>query len=89
MVYIANMSENNKDLNVLYTTSDEFRKDYTGISTTDNSVDYANEFKNKYRNIDVLIIDDIQYLVGAEKTQEEFFHTFIDLHAKNKQIIIR
>ena len=73
---------------VLYTTSDEFRKDYTGISTTDNSVDYANEFKNKYRNIDVLIIDDIQYLVGAEKTQEEFFHTFNDLHSKNKQIII-
>lgn len=82
------IEENNKDIRVLYTTSDEFRKDYTGISTTDNSVDYANEFKNKYRNIDVLIIDDIQYLVGAEKTQEEFFHTFNDLHSKNKQIII-
>ena len=82
------IEENNKDLKVLYTTSDEFRKDYTGISNTDNSVDYANEFKNKYRNIDVLIIDDIQYLVGAEKTQEEFFHTFNDLHSKNKQIII-
>ena len=82
------IEEHNKDLKVLYTTSDEFRKDYTGISTTDNSVDYANEFKNKYRNIDVLIIDDIQYLVGAEKTQEEFFHTFNDLHSKNKQIII-
>lgn len=82
------IEENNKDLKVLYTTSDEFRKDYTGISTTDNSIDYANEFKNKYRNIDVLIIDDIQYLVGAEKTQEEFFHTFNDLHSRNKQIII-
>lgn len=82
------IEEKNKDLKVLYTTSDEFRKDYTGISTTDNSVDYANEFKNKYRNIDVLIIDDIQYLVGAEKTQEEFFHTFNDLHSRNKQIII-
>ena len=82
------IEENSKDLKVLYTTSDEFRKDYTGISTTDNSVDYVNEFKNKYRNVDVLIIDDIQYLVGAEKTQEEFFHTFNDLHAKNKQIII-
>ena len=82
------IEEHNKNLKVLYTTSDEFRKDYTGISTTDNSVDYANEFKNKYRNIDVLIIDDIQYLVGAEKTQEEFFHTFNDLHSRNKQIII-
>ena len=82
------IEENNSNLKVLYTTSDEFRKDYTGISTTDNSIDYANEFKNKYRNIDVLIIDDIQYLVGAEKTQEEFFHTFNDLHSRNKQIII-
>ena len=82
------IEENNKDLKVLYTTSDEFRKDYTGISNTDNSIDYAKEFKNKYRNIDVLIIDDIQYLVGAEKTQEEFFHTFNDLHSRNKQIII-
>lgn len=81
--------ENNKELRVLYTTSDDFRKDYTGIvNTTDNQMDYANDFKNKYRNIDVLIIDDIQYLVGAEKTQEEFFHTFNDLHGKNKQIII-
>ena len=83
------ITENNKDLKVLYTTSDDFRKDYTGIvNNTDNSLDYANDFKNKYRNIDVLIIDDIQYLVGAEKTQEEFFHTFNDLHGRNKQIII-
>lgn len=81
------ITDNNSDLKVLYTTSDDFRKDYTGIAnTTDNSMDYANDFKNKYRNIDVLIIDDIQYLVGAEKTQEEFFHTFNDLHGRNKQI---
>lgn len=81
--------ENNKDLRVLYTTSDDFRKDYTGIaSRNENSLEYANDFKEKYRNVDVLIIDDIQYLVGAEKTQEEFFHTFNDLHGRNKQIII-
>lgn len=81
--------ENNKDLRVLYTTSDDFRKDYTGIaSKNENSLEYANDFKEKYRNVDVLIIDDIQYLVGAEKTQEEFFHTFNDLHGRNKQIII-
>ena len=81
--------ENNQDIKVLYTTSDDFRKDYTGIANTnENALDYANDFKNKYRNIDVLIIDDIQYLVGAEKTQEEFFHTFNDLHGRNKQIII-
>ena len=83
------ISEHNKDLRVLYTTSDDFRKDYTGIvSNTSNSIDYANDFKDKYRNVDVLIIDDIQYLVGAEKTQEEFFHTFNYLHTNKKQIII-
>lgn len=83
------ITENNKDLRVLYTTSDDFRKDYTGIvSNSSNSIDYANDFKDKYRNIDVLIIDDIQYLVGAEKTQEEFFHTFNYLHTNKKQIII-
>lgn len=83
------ITEHNPELKVLYATSDDFRKDYTGIAnTTDNSLDYANDFKNKYRSIDVLIIDDIQYLVGAEKTQEEFFHTFNDLHGRNKQIII-
>lgn len=84
--YISNY---NKDLRVLYTTSDDFRKDYTGIvSNNSNSFDYANDFKDKYRNVDVLIIDDIQYLVGAEKTQEEFFHTFNYLHTNKKQIII-
>ncbi|HAB66722.1 MAG TPA: chromosomal replication initiator protein DnaA [Firmicutes bacterium] len=83
------ITENNPKLKVLYTRSDDFRKDYAGISNTNgNSFDYAKEFKNKYRNVDVLIIDDIQYLVGAEKTQEEFFHTFNELHSNNKQIII-
>lgn len=74
---------------VLYTTSEVFMNDYTEIANTDNnSIEYANQFKNKYRNVDVLIIDDIQYLVGAEKTQQEFFHTFNALHQANKQIII-
>ncbi len=74
---------------VLYTTSDMFMNDYTGIANVENNTfEYANQFKNKYRNVDVLIIDDIQYLVGAEKTQQEFFHTFNALHQANKQIII-
>ena len=74
---------------VLYTNSDMFMNDYTGIANVENNtLEYANQFKNKYRNVDVLIIDDIQYLVGAEKTQQEFFHTFNALHQANKQIII-
>ena len=82
------INENNKELNVLYTTSDDFRKDYTSIVSNNNSMDYANDFKDKYRNVDVLIIDDIQYIVSAPRTQEEFFHTFNYLHSNNKQIII-
>ncbi len=81
--------EKNPKLRVLYTTSDDFRKDFFNLVTSiDKVVDNSNNFKDKYRNIDVLIIDDIQYLVGAEKTQDEFFHIFNDLHGRNKQIII-
>lgn len=87
---IGNYIVQNSDKKVLYTTSDDFMNDFTGIASVsnENTLDYANNFKNKYRNVDVLIIDDIQYLVGAEKTQQEFFHTFNALHQANKQIII-
>ncbi len=73
---------------VLYTTSEMFKDDYVSISNTSNNVTDVADFKKKYRDLDVLIIDDIQYLVGAEKTQQEFFHTFNALHQANKQIII-
>ena len=80
--------ENNPESKVLYTTSDDFRKDYFNLVSSNNVVNTSNEFQEKYRNIDVLIIDDIQYLVGAEKTQDEFFHIFNELQGKQKQIII-
>ena len=88
---IGNYIVDHSNKKVLYTTSDMFMNDYTGIANLENknnTVEYANQFKSKYRNVDVLIIDDIQYLVGAEKTQQEFFHTFNALHQANKQIII-
>ena len=74
---------------VLYVTSDKFISDFIGINkkNTEN-YDIIEHFKEKYRNIDVLIIDDIQFLGGAEKTQQEFFHTFNTLYDSNKQIII-
>lgn len=88
---IGNYIVENSKKKVLYVTSEDFMTDFTGIADiakNANSFDYANEFKNKYRNVDVLIIDDIQYLVGADRTQQEFFNTFNSLHKMGKQIII-
>lgn len=91
MQAIGNYITEHSDKKVLYTTSDAFKEEYAGISKMEKgkeSIEYANNFKNKYRNVDVLIVDDIQFLVGAELTQQEFFHTFEALYQKNKQIII-
>ena len=88
---IGNYIVENSNLRVLYTTSENFKDDYTSIASTngaESSFERADYFKNKYRDVDVLLIDDIQFLVGAEKTQQGFFHTFNELHSHNKQIII-
>lgn len=88
---IGNFIVQNSKKKVLYTTSEMFKDDYVNISNNENkenNIQIAANFKRKYRDVDVLIIDDIQYLVGAEKTQQEFFHTFNHLHQANKQIII-
>lgn len=87
---IGNFITNNSNRKVLYCTCEEFKNEYINIANPNNKnpIEYGNEFKNKYRNVDVLIIDDIQYLVDAKKTQEEFFNTFNYLHQSNKQIII-
>jgi len=87
---IGNYITEHTDLKVLYTTSDSFKDDYTNIASGlgNSSFERAEYFKNKYRDVDVLLIDDIQFLVGAEKTQQGFFHTFNELHDHNKQIII-
>jgi chromosomal replication initiator protein len=86
---IGNYIENNSNKTVLYVTSEEFISDFIGINKKDiNNFEIVEHFKEKYRNIDVLMIDDIQFLGGASKSQEEFFHTFTNLYDSNKQIII-
>ena len=88
---IGNYIEKNYNKKVLYITSDQFIDDFSKLSRRDenkSNFDYADYFKNKYRSLDVLIIDDIQFLATTQKTQEEFFHTFNVLYNENKQIII-
>ena len=88
---IGNYIVENSNRKVLYVTSDQFRDDFVGINKKDangTNFNYVDFFKNKYRNIDVLIIDDIQFLGGATQTQQEFFHTFTNLYNDSKQIII-
>jgi len=88
---IGNYIEQHSNKKVLYVSSEQFINDFLGINKKDEygkNFDYVNYFKSKYRNIDVLIIDDIQFFQGATQTQNEFFHTFTKLHNENKQIII-
>ena len=89
---IGNYIEQNTNKRVLYISSQQFTDDFTKINLKDdkkkNNFDYSTYFKNKYRSIDVLIIDDIQFLAAKTKTQEEFFHTFNILHDEKKQIIL-
>ncbi len=72
---------------VLYVTSETFTNELIDSIRNGNNTAMT-KFREKYRNVDVLLIDDIQFIIGKEATQEEFFHTFNDLHGNKKQIII-
>lgn len=73
-----------KDKNVIYVTVEQFMNDFL-FSMKNKNMEH---FKAKYRQCDLLLIDDIQFLSGKETTQEEFFHTFNELHTANKQIVM-
>ena len=88
---IGNYIEAHSTKKVLYVTSETFVTEFVEITKKQdnkNNFEYIDYFKQKYRNIDVLIIDDIQFLAGATESQKEFFHTFNNLYGDNKQIII-
>lgn len=78
--------EHNENMKVLYVTSEAFTNELINIIRNDSQ--RVNDFRNKYRNIDVLLIDDIQFIIGKDRCQEEFFHTFNTLYESKKQIVI-
>lgn len=85
---IANfVLDSNPDAKVLYVTSEKFTNELIDAIRNKNGIT-TTEFREKYRTIDILLIDDIQFIIGKESTQEEFFHTFNELYQAKKQIII-
>lgn len=85
---IANfILKNNSKAKILYVTSEKFTNELIDAIRNKNNIS-TTEFREKYRNNDVLLIDDIQFIIGKESTQEEFFHTFNTLYEAKKQIII-
>ena len=79
--------KNNKNAHILYVTSEEFTNEVIESIRSGNALAMT-KFREKYRTVDVLIVDDIQFIIGKESTQEEFFHTFNALHSAGKQIIL-
>ena len=79
--------ELNPDAKIICVTSEEFTNEVIESIRSGNAA-AMNKFREKYRTIDVLMIDDVQFIIGKESTQEEFFHTFNALHEAKKQIII-
>jgi chromosomal replication initiator protein len=79
--------EQNSNMKVLYVTSENFTNEVIDCIRSGDAIK-MNKFREKYRTVDVLLIDDVQFIIGKESTQEEFFHTFNTLHSAGKQIIL-
>lgn len=79
--------EENPDMKVLYVTSEEFTNEVIESIRSGNAASMT-KLREKYRTVDVLMVDDVQFIIGKESTQEEFFHTFNVLHGAHKQIIL-
>jgi chromosomal replication initiator protein len=79
--------EQNSNRKVLYVTSENFTNEVIECIRSGDAL-RMNKFREKYRTVDVLLIDDVQFIIGKESTQEEFFHTFNTLHSAGKQIIL-
>jgi len=79
--------EQNPDMKVLYVTSEVFTNEVIESIRSGNAASMS-KLRDKYRNVDVLMVDDVQFIIGKESTQEEFFHTFNALHSARKQIIL-
>jgi chromosomal replication initiator protein len=80
--------QENPEQKVIYVTSEEFLNEVIESIRSTNNTTAMTKFRNKYRKVDVLMIDDIQFIIGKEATQDEFFHTFNALHSAGKQIIL-
>lgn len=78
------MIKNNPNLKILYVSSEKFTNEFVSAVKEGR----AKEFKERYRGVDLLLIDDIQFIGGKEQTQEEFFHTFNELHQQGKQVVL-
>ena len=79
--------ERNPGIKVLYVTSENFTNEVISCIRSGDAIK-MNNMREKYRTVDILMIDDIQFIIGKESTQEEFFHTFNALHGASKQIIV-
>lgn len=82
------IAETQPELSIIYTTGEAFTNEFIEVIQQSKSASQKSSFKKKYREADLLLIDDVQFIIGRESTQQEFFHTFNELFMKEKQIVL-